>query len=209
METSLVNGRLTREWITERFQAGAPSGDPRIWGDYMLNPGMARASDLKPAAVLIPVVNRSQELTVMFTLRTAHLANHAGQISFPGGHIEEADKEPTDAALRETEEEVGLPRHHIDVIGQLENYISRTGFRITPIVGVIEPPFPVEPDPGEVDEVFEVPLSFLLNPENHHRHTRQVEGENREFYAMPYGDYYIWGVTAGILVSLYEYLSAE
>ena len=202
-----MNGRLTREWITERFQAGAPSGDPKKWGDYMLNPGMALADNLTPAAVLIPVVNRSDELTIMFTRRTAHLAKHAGQISFPGGHIEETDKEPTDAALRETEEEVGLPRHHIDVIGQLENYISRTGFRITPIVGVIEPPFPMEPDPGEVDEVFEVPLSFLLNPENHHRHTRQIEGEDREFYAMPYGDYYIWGVTAGILVNLYECLS--
>jgi 8-oxo-dGTP pyrophosphatase MutT (NUDIX family) len=204
-----VNGRLTREWITERFQAGAPSGAPKKWGDYMLNPGMAQSDNLTPAAVLIPVVNHADELTVMFTRRTAHLAKHAGQISFPGGHIEESDKEPTDAALRETEEEVGLPRHHIDVIGQLENYISRTGFMITPVVGVIEPPFPMEPDPGEVDEVFEVPLSFLLNPENHHRHTRQVEGENREFYAMPYGDYYIWGVTAGILVNLYEYLSAE
>lgn len=204
-----MNAALTREWITERFQAGGPSGDPKKWGDYMLNPGMAQTVNLTPAAVLIPVVNRADEMTVMFTRRTAHLAKHAGQISFPGGHIEDSDKEPTDAALRETEEEVGLPRHHIDVIGQLENYISRTGFRITPIVGVIEPPFPMEPDPGEVDEVFEVPLSFLLNPENHHRHTRTVEGEDREFYAMPYGDYYIWGVTAGILVNLYEYLSAE
>jgi 8-oxo-dGTP pyrophosphatase MutT (NUDIX family) len=204
-----VNEELTREWITERFQADVPTPVKKEWGDHLLNPGMVHADNLIPAAVLIPVVNREDELKVLFTRRTANLAKHAGQISFPGGHIEESDNEPVDAALRETEEEVGLPRHHIDVIGQLENYISRTGFEITPIVGVIEPPFTVVPQPSEVAEVFEVPLSFLLNPENHHRHTREISGENREFYAMPYGEYYIWGVTAGILVNLYEYLSSE
>jgi 8-oxo-dGTP pyrophosphatase MutT (NUDIX family) len=204
-----VNEELTREWITERFRADTPNPVKKDWGDYLLNPRMGQADNLIPAAVLIPVVNREDELKVLFTRRAANLAQHAGQISFPGGHIEESDNEPIDAALRETEEEVGLPRHHIDVIGQLENYISRTGFEITPIVGVIEPPFTVVPQPSEVAEVFEVPLSFLLNPENHHRHTREISGENREFYAMPYGEYYIWGVTAGILVNLYEYLSSE
>jgi 8-oxo-dGTP pyrophosphatase MutT (NUDIX family) len=204
-----VNEELTREWITERFRADTPNSVKKDWGDHLLNPGMGQAENLIPAAVLIPVVNREDELKVLFTRRAANLAQHAGQISFPGGHIEESDNEPIDAALRETEEEVGLPRHHIDVIGQLENYISRTGFEITPIVGVIEPPFTVVPQPSEVAEVFEVPLSFLLNPENHHRHTREISGENREFYAMPYGEYYIWGVTAGILVNLYEYLSSE
>jgi 8-oxo-dGTP pyrophosphatase MutT (NUDIX family) len=204
-----VNEELTREWITERFRADTPNPVKKDWGDHLLNPGMGQAENLIPAAVLIPVVNREDELKVLFTRRAANLAQHAGQISFPGGHIEESDNEPIDAALRETEEEVGLPRHHIDVIGQLENYISRTGFEITPIVGVIEPPFTVVPQPSEVAEVFEVPLSFLLNPENHHRHTREISGENREFYAMPYGEYYIWGVTAGILVNLYEYLSSE
>lgn len=204
-----MNEELTREWITERFRADTPNPVKKDWGDHLLNPGMGQAENLIPAAVLIPVVNREDELKVLFTRRAANLAQHAGQISFPGGHIEESDNEPIDAALRETEEEVGLPRHHIDVIGQLENYISRTGFEITPIVGVIEPPFTVVPQPSEVAEVFEVPLSFLLNPENHHRHTREISGENREFYAMPYGEYYIWGVTAGILVNLYEYLSSE
>jgi 8-oxo-dGTP pyrophosphatase MutT (NUDIX family) len=204
-----VNEELTREWITERFRADTPNPVKKDWGDHLLNPRMGQADNLIPAAVLIPVVNREDELKVLFTRRAANLAQHAGQISFPGGHIEESDNEPIDAALRETEEEVGLPRHHIDVIGQLENYISRTGFEITPIVGVIEPPFTVVPQPSEVAEVFEVPLSFLLNPENHHRHTREISGENREFYAMPYGEYYIWGVTAGILVNLYEYLSSE
>jgi 8-oxo-dGTP pyrophosphatase MutT (NUDIX family) len=204
-----VNEELTREWITERFRADTPNPVKKDWGDYLLNPRIGQADNLIPAAVLIPVVNREDELKVLFTRRAANLAQHAGQISFPGGHIEESDNEPIDAALRETEEEVGLPRHHIDVIGQLENYISRTGFEITPIVGVIEPPFTVVPQPSEVAEVFEVPLSFLLNPENHHRHTREISGENREFYAMPYGEYYIWGVTAGILVNLYEYLSSE
>lgn len=204
-----MNEELTREWITERFRADTPNPVKKDWGDHLLNPRMGQADNLIPAAVLIPVVNREDELKVLFTRRAANLAQHAGQISFPGGHIEESDNEPIDAALRETEEEVGLPRHHIDVIGQLENYISRTGFEITPIVGVIEPPFTVVPQPSEVAEVFEVPLSFLLNPENHHRHTREISGENREFYAMPYGEYYIWGVTAGILVNLYEYLSSE
>lgn len=204
-----MNEELTREWITERFRADTPNPVKKDWGDYLLNPRIGQADNLIPAAVLIPVVNREDELKVLFTRRAANLAQHAGQISFPGGHIEESDNEPIDAALRETEEEVGLPRHHIDVIGQLENYISRTGFEITPIVGVIEPPFTVVPQPSEVAEVFEVPLSFLLNPENHHRHTREISGENREFYAMPYGEYYIWGVTAGILVNLYEYLSSE
>ena len=204
-----MNEELTREWITERFRADTPNPVKKDWGDHLLNPRIGQADNLIPAAVLIPVVNREDELKVLFTRRAANLAQHAGQISFPGGHIEESDNEPIDAALRETEEEVGLPRHHIDVIGQLENYISRTGFEITPIVGVIEPPFTVVPQPSEVAEVFEVPLSFLLNPENHHRHTREISGENREFYAMPYGEYYIWGVTAGILVNLYEYLSSE
>ena len=204
-----MNEELTREWITERFRADTPNPVKKDWGDHLLNPRMGQADNLIPAAVLIPVVNREDELKVLFTRRAANLAQHAGQITFPGGHIEESDNEPIDAALRETEEEVGLPRHHIDVIGQLENYISRTGFEITPIVGVIEPPFTVVPQPSEVAEVFEVPLSFLLNPENHHRHTREISGENREFYAMPYGEYYIWGVTAGILVNLYKYLSSE
>lgn len=204
-----MNEELTREWITERFRADTPNPVKKDWGDHLLNPRIGQADNLIPAAVLIPVVNREDELKVLFTRRAANLAQHAGQISFPGGHIEESDNEPIDAALRETEEEVGLPRHHIDVIGQLENYISRTGFEITPIVGVIEPPFTVVPQPSEVAEVFEVPLSFLLNPENHHRHIREISGENREFYAMPYGEYYIWGVTAGILVNLYEYLSSE
>ena len=204
-----MNEELTREWITERFRADTPNPVKKDWGDHLLNPRMGQADNLIPAAVLIPVVNREDELKILFTRRAANLAQHAGQISFPGGHVEESDNEPIDAALRETEEEVGLPRHHIDVIGQLENYISRTGFEITPIVGVIEPPFTVVPQPSEVAEVFEVPLSFLLNPENHHRHTREISGENREFYAMPYGEYYIWGVTAGILVNLYEHLSSE
>jgi 8-oxo-dGTP pyrophosphatase MutT (NUDIX family) len=204
-----VNEELTREWITERFRADTPNPVKKDWGDHLLNPRMGQADNLIPAAVLIPVVNREDELKVLFTRRATNLAQHAGQISFPGGHIEESDNEPIDAALRETEEEVGLPRHHIDVIGQLENYISRTGFEITPIVGVIEPPFTVVPQPSEVAEIFEVPLSFLLNPENHHRHIREISGENREFYAMPFGEYYIWGVTAGILVNLYEYLSSE
>jgi 8-oxo-dGTP pyrophosphatase MutT (NUDIX family) len=165
---------------------------------------MAPAATLIPAAVLVPVVNRPAGLTALLTRRTEHLAYHAGQISFPGGHMEPGDARPEDAALRETEEEIGLHRRHVEVIGRLDRYLTRTGFDVTPVVAVVEPPFDLAPDPHEVAEVFEVPLDFLLDPRNHQRHSRQYEGRERHFYAMPYGAYYIWGATAGMLRNLYE-----
>ena len=212
MKTSAHDGSVTLEELIRRFAAlngrapDAHSPAMATRGDHDLNPGMAVKSDLCPAAVLVPIVARAPVPTILFTLRTANLAHHAGQISFPGGHMEAGDVLPVDAALRETEEEVGLHRRHIRVIGRLDRYITRTGFDVTPVVGLLTPPFAVAPDPTEVADVFEVPLDFLLDPVNHRRHSRSVEGELRHFYAIHWRDYYIWGATAGMLMNLYEFL---
>jgi 8-oxo-dGTP pyrophosphatase MutT (NUDIX family) len=154
----------------------------------------------------MPVLEREHELTMLFTRRTAQLRSHSGQISFPGGRAEPADPTPEFTALRETQEEIGLAPERVRVLGRLGDYSTRTGFRITPVVGAVAEPFELRPDAGEVDEVFEVPLSFLLDPRNHQRHSREFQGEMRWFYAIPYRDYYIWGATAGILVNLYRHL---
>lgn len=175
-------------------------------GDHDLNPGMRPEGELRPAAVLVPLVWHPRGLTVLLTQRTDHLKNHAGQISFPGGHMEEGDASPEDTALRETEEEVGLPRAQIDIVGRLDQYLTRTGFSITPVVGMVRPPIEVSPDPVEVADVFEVPLRFLMDPANHVRASRMYKGQRREFYAMPYEDRYIWGATAGMLMNLYDLL---
>ncbi len=161
---------------------------------------------LTPAAVLFPIVVRADGHTVMLTQRTAHLRDHAGQISFPGGRVESDDLSPTDTALRETEEEVGLSRERVEVLGFLPEYRTGTGFRVTPVVGLIHPPFDLQPDPFEVAEVFEVPLAFLLDPGNHQRHEMHYRGALRQYFAMPYGDYFIWGATAGMIRSLSERL---
>ena len=146
---------------------------------------MLPADRLRAAAVLVPLVARSEGTTVLLTRRTEHLHHHAGQISFPGGRIEESDSSPEDAALRETEEEIGLTRHHIEVIGRLGIYRTRTGFEITPVVGWVTPPFDLAPDRFEVAEVFEVPLAFIVDPKNHERHSREWQGVVRHFYVLP------------------------
>jgi len=177
-------------------------------GDHDLNPGWTPPStELRPAAVLVPLVDRTGGISVLLTQRTAHLSAHAGQISFPGGRIETSDRDATEAALRETEEEVGLPRDHVTVIGRLDTYVTGTGFEITPMVGIIKVPFPLTPDPFEVSEVFEVPLSFVLDPNNHRRMTRVFEQRTRVFFVLPYENRYIWGATAGMLVNLAEVLA--
>jgi 8-oxo-dGTP pyrophosphatase MutT (NUDIX family) len=201
---------VTRDWLMTRLRL--PPADFR--GDHDLNPGWepgdgAAAESLTQAAVLAPLVDRPDGVTVLLTRRTDHLAHHPGQISFPGGRLEPEDGTPEDAALRETEEEIGLDRRHIEVIGRLDPYVTRTGFHITPVVGLVHPPFELTPDPNEVAEVFEVPLAFLLDPANHQRHSRLHKGKERQFYAMPYGEHYIWGATAGMLVNLYDRLSAD
>jgi 8-oxo-dGTP pyrophosphatase MutT (NUDIX family) len=196
---------LTPDQIIERLDR-QPDDLPPIRGDHDLNPGMTQSRTLTPAAVLVGLVNRPSGLAVLLTQRTDHLHHHPGQISFPGGHKDDVDETAEDTALRETEEEVGLHRRHIEPIGRLGEYVTRTGFSITPVVAIITPPFDVRPDSFEVEEVFEVPLSFLLDPANHQRHRRDIRGKMREFHAMPYGDYYIWGATAGMLINLYEVL---
>lgn len=183
-----------------------PPKEPAVRGDHDLNPGMEPGADLTPAAVLVPLVDRPDGLTALFTQRTDHLLHHAGQISFPGGHMDPGDASAEETALRETEEEIGLHRRHVEIAGRLNEYITRTGFSVTPVVGLVHPPFDLNLDPDEVADVFEVPLAFLLDPANHQRHSREFEGRNRHFYAMPYEDYFIWGATAGMLINLYEVL---
>ncbi|MBL4613816.1 MAG: CoA pyrophosphatase, partial [Magnetovibrio sp.] len=176
-------------------------------GDHDLNPGFRPDSPLRAAAVLVGLVDHGDGLTMLLTQRTDHLQHHPGQVSFPGGHIEDDDADAVAAALRETEEETGLAASHIDVLGRLDTYITRTGFEITPVVALIKPPFSLSPDPHEVAEVFEVPLSFLMNPDNHQRLSREFEGTKRYFYAMPYRNYHIWGATAGMIMDLYQILT--
>jgi 8-oxo-dGTP pyrophosphatase MutT (NUDIX family) len=161
---------------------------------------------LTPAAVLFPIVLRDAGHTVLLTQRTAHLRDHAGQISFPGGRVEAHDATPMDTALRETEEEIGLSRERIEILGFLPEYRTGTGFRVTPVVALVTPPFDLQPDPFEVAEIFEVPLAFLLDPANHQQHSLHYRGALRHYFAMPYGDYFIWGATAGMIRSLTERL---
>lgn len=204
----------SRAWVARRFAGhrDIPAHPPMPKaiegerGDHDLNPGLQPQRPLKPAAVLVPLIDRPEGMTVLFTRRTGNLAHHAGQISFPGGHIEADDGGPRETALRETEEEVGIDSGRVEVIGHLDTYITRTGFVVTPVVGIITPPFRVRPDPHEVDEVFEVPLAFLLDPGNHQRCSAEFDGVLRHFYAIPYDNHFIWGATAGMLMNLYEIL---
>jgi 8-oxo-dGTP pyrophosphatase MutT (NUDIX family) len=164
---------------------------------------VAREQPIRPAAVLIAVVDRP-EPTVLLTQRSAHLNDHAGQISFPGGKIDPTDASPLDAALREADEEVGLGREFIDPLGYLDLYGTAFGFRILPTVARVRPGFTLRVSAAEVDDVFEVPLAFLMNPANHQIHSKEFRGIERLYYAMPYEERYIWGATAGILRVLYE-----
>lgn len=161
---------------------------------------------LTPAAVLFPIVLRDGGQTVLLTQRTAHLRDHAGQISFPGGRVEAHDLTPIETALRETEEEIGLSRERVDIVGFLPEYRTGTGFRVTPVVALVRPPFDLQPDPFEVAEIFEVPLAFLLDPANHQEHSLHYRGALRHYFAMPYGEYFIWGATAGMIRSMSERL---
>jgi len=199
MKTAASPDRVpTAEWLRKRF-AAQPVGDS-------LQEDGVPAGPLTPAAVLVPIVLHKSEPTVLLTRRTDHLHHHPGQVSFPGGRVEAQDCSPVETALRETEEEISLRRGHIELLGCLPRYRTITGFEITPVVGLVTPPFELALDAFEVAEVFEVPLSFLLDTTNHQRHSVDVQGVRREYYAMPYGDYFIWGATAGMLVSLHRFL---
>ena len=177
-----------------------PSGDQGT--DRMLRI-IAEEQPVRPAAVLIPVVERDQP-TVLLTQRSPNLSSHAGQISFPGGKIDATDRSPLDAALREAEEEVGLDRKFVEPIGYLDLYATGLGFRILPTLARVKPGFDLRINAAEVDDAFEVPLAFLMNPENHQVHSKEFRGMERSYYALPFAERYIWGATAGMLRVLYE-----
>ena len=177
-------------------------------GDHALD-GLdvrARLKGAKPAAVLIAVVKHPDEATLVLTQRLATLRTHSGQIALPGGRIDQEDPSPMAAALREAKEEIGLDPDRLEPLGYLDPYLTGTGYLIVPTVAVADPPLIHAINPTEVAEVFEVPLAFLMDPANHHRHSREFGGTLRSFYAMPYAERYIWGVTAGVLRNLYERL---
>ena len=199
---------LSREHLISAFEqpvGNDGAADVDAWLDGV--PDDARPDKLTPAAVLMPLIDHADGMTVLLTQRTDHLSAHAGQISFPGGRFEAGDRTPENTALRETEEEIGLARGSVEVLGRLAVRETGTGYSVVPVVGVITPPFAVTPDPNEVAEVFEVPLSFVLDPANHRFETRIMSGVQRQFYSVPYGDYYIWGLTARLLVNLSEHLA--
>ena len=202
--------RLTPAALRQRF-GGSNDWQPEIPGDTV-----SADRQLAPASVLVPLVRRPGGLQVLLTQRTAHLRDHAGQISFPGGRAEEGDADAVATALREAEEEVGLPPQRVDVIGRLPHYTTVTDYVVTPIVALVEPPFTLKLDSFEVAEAFEVPLSFLMTPAHHQRHEFELQGQRRQFLSMPWDApaqdgtprrYFIWGATAAMLRNLYGFLA--
>lgn len=205
-EPPVADQQLTMDALRLRFSA-LPPWHPETSADQLTrDEGMM----LTPASVLLPLMIRETGLTLLFTQRTAHLTAHAGQVSFPGGRRERQDGSSIETALRETEEEVGLDRRHVEVLGTLPDYLTGTGYRVTPVVALVHPPFSLRADPGEVAEIFEVPLRFLMDGTNHQ--LRSAEFPNgrgrRSFYAMPYDRFFIWGATAGMLRNLFHFLRA-
>lgn len=180
--------------------------------DFDLNPTMAAetaALTPTPAAVLAPVIRRPGGFTVLLTLRSSSMPSHAGQVSFPGGRVQPGDDGPLGAALRETYEETGIDPAFVTPLGGFGAYRTGTNYIITPVLALIEPGFTLRPDPREVDDVFETPLSFLMNAANHERHAREWQGLKREYYAMPWEGRYIWGATAGMIKALHDRLYGE
>lgn len=205
-EAALTEDRLAKEWLRARF-TDPPEWLPESTDEHLLRRSSA---DPVPASVLLPIVAREAGPTLLLTQRTAHLTDHGGQVSFPGGRAEPTDASPIETALREAEEEIGLGRRHVEVIGILPDYFTGTGYRVTPVVSLVHPPFELRRDPFEVAEIFEVPLEFLMNGMHHQRRTVALpDGSgNRTFYAMPYDRFFIWGATAGMLRNLFHFLRA-
>lgn len=206
-EPAVAAHLLSLDGLRRRFAASA------VWSSEFGDAPAPLTADrpLVPASVLVPIVARGDELSVLLTLRTAHLHDHAGQISFPGGRVDIGDADAIATALRETEEEIGLSRQHIEVLGSLPDYQTGTGFLVTPVVSLVHPPFALAADTFEVAEIFEVPLAFLMDAANHQRRSAEFPGRAglRHFYAIPYRDYFIWGATAAMLRNLYHFLRAE
>jgi 8-oxo-dGTP pyrophosphatase MutT (NUDIX family) len=201
--------RLARERLEPRLDADAFAADaaPRV-SDYALNgplPDSRTIARARPAAVLAPIVARSEGLSVLLTLRAAHLRTHSGQVAFPGGKIDEGET-ARQTALREAQEEIGLEERYVEPLGWLDPYLTGTGYRVAPLVALIHPAFTLAINAHEVADVFEAPFAFLMDPANHRLEEREWRGAKRKFYAMPYGERYIWGATAGILHNLYERL---
>ncbi|MBM3342400.1 MAG: CoA pyrophosphatase [Betaproteobacteria bacterium] len=190
------------DWL-RRTLAGKPPPPASFYCDDETLPGAARQ---RPASVLVPVIAQAVP-TVLFTVRSNRLRSGAGQISFPGGGAEAGDLTPEHTALRETAEEVGLAGERVEILGRLAPYVTRNGYCITPVIGVVRPPLTLAPNHNEVAEIFEVPLWFLFDPRNHLRHSHQSNGRLRHYYALQYGDYYIRGVTAGLVVNLYRHIA--
>ncbi|PUA20834.1 CoA pyrophosphatase [Glaciimonas sp. PCH181] len=197
---------MNADWLRQRF------AQPPIWRpEHMDRQVGSKPKNDNPvaAAVLIPFIMHATGPTLLFTQRTAHLTDHAGQVSFPGGRTELTDASPIETALREAEEEIGLPRSEVEVIGTLPEYFTGTGYRVTPVAGLIRPPATLRADPNEVAEIFEVPLIFLMNGLNHQLRTFDLpDGYRRTFYAMPYERFFIWGATAAMLRNLFHLLRA-
>jgi 8-oxo-dGTP pyrophosphatase MutT (NUDIX family) len=202
-----------RPFSAQDFRARAARAlarhDDSEYGDHRLNPDLRDLivrEDQRDAAVLIPVVDRGAEATVLLTQRTEKLRSHSGQVAFPGGRVDPTDASPQDAALRETFEEIGVPAAAIEVVGRMPDYVTGSGYRIVPVLGIVTPPFELDINEHEVDAAFEVPLGFLMTAANHNRESRIWQGRERFYYTMPYGERFIWGVTAGIIRTLYERL---
>ncbi len=203
---------LQPDALRERFRR-PPRWSPEVTDDR--GERVPIDASLRPAAVLVPLVPRAAGLTVLLTQRTAHLSAHAGQIAFPGGRTEPYDASPVATALRESEEEIGLSRERVEVLGQMPSYVTGTAFVVTPVVGLVDPGHSLRPDPNEVAETFEVPLAFLMDPANHQRRLyRWDDGIERSFLAMPWRppeggrEHFVWGVTAALLRNLYRFLAA-
>ena len=193
---------------SRRLASGLPVAQPPLGSDFSLNGVVSAPETWRPAAVLVPLVRREPGITVLLTQRTEDMPSHAGQIAFPGGRQQAEDVDAIATALRETEEEVGLGREFVEVIGPVDHYRTGTGYEITPIVGLVTPGFIPRADPRDVANVFQVPLQHFLDERNHRIDSRVWQGRERRYYAMPYGERYIWGATAGMLKNLHFVLTA-
>lgn len=211
-EPALEAMRLSPAWLRKRFS------EPGHWQPEFTDEHLSRQQDMQstpvplptPASVLVPLVAHADAMSLLLTQRSAQLRDHAGQISFPGGRIDPEDTDAVATALRETEEEIGLSRRHIEIIGTLPDYFTGTGFQVTPVVALVHPPFELTAEIDEVAEIFEVPLSYLMNGAHHERRSAEFPNRpgRRTFYAMPYERHFIWGATAGMLRNLYHFLRA-